>query len=186
MTYPGADGLKTGFIDESGYNIAATAVRDGRRLIAVVLGVEGESHLVGGRRREADAAALLDWGFSSFETTTLIVPAAEEITLWGAAARTVRPAGPPEVTVTVPAGRSGEIVGTLQQERDLWAPAAAGSAVGAVRYELDGELLREVSLTLPENVDEGGVVRRLFDRIRWWFRSRFGTATPSDPAPANS
>jgi serine-type D-Ala-D-Ala carboxypeptidase (penicillin-binding protein 5/6) len=177
VSYPGVDGLKTGFIDESGYNLAATAVRDGRRLVAVVLGVEGESHLVGGRRREADAAALLDWGFSSFETTTLLVPPAGEITLWGADRRTVQPGGATEVTVTVPAGRSGEIVGTLQQERDLWAPLRAGTAVGTVRYELDGVLLREVALTVPTTVDEGGMIRRLLDRIRWWFRSAFGTAT---------
>jgi D-alanyl-D-alanine carboxypeptidase (penicillin-binding protein 5/6) len=176
-SYPGVDGLKTGFIDESGYNIAVTAVREGRRLIAVVLGVEGESHFAGGRRREADAAALLDWGFSSFETMTLPVPLPGEITLWGANRRTVRPVGESQVTVTVPAGRRAEIVGTLRQERDLWAPAGEGTAVGTVRYELDGQLLREVSLTLPADVDEGGILRRLFDRIRWWFRSRFGSAT---------
>src|SRR5690606_28775321 len=36
--YPGMDGLKTGYIDASGFNLASTAVRDGRRLFAVVLG----------------------------------------------------------------------------------------------------------------------------------------------------
>ena len=37
-TYPGADGIKTGYIRASGYNLAASAVRDGRRIVAVVLG----------------------------------------------------------------------------------------------------------------------------------------------------
>ncbi|WP_229359010.1 D-alanyl-D-alanine carboxypeptidase family protein [Halomonas salipaludis] len=36
--YPGADGLKTGFIRASGFNVATSAVRDGRRIVAVVMG----------------------------------------------------------------------------------------------------------------------------------------------------
>ena len=38
MNYPGADGLKTGYIRASGYNVATSAVRNGRRIIAVVMG----------------------------------------------------------------------------------------------------------------------------------------------------
>jgi D-alanyl-D-alanine carboxypeptidase len=56
--YPGMDGLKTGFIGASGFNLAATAVRDGRRLIAVVFG--GTT----ARARDAHLADLLDRGFS--------------------------------------------------------------------------------------------------------------------------
>lgn len=54
----GVDGMKTGYVCASGFNIVATAKRNGRRLLAVVLG-EGSS-----RRREAAAARLLDFGFS--------------------------------------------------------------------------------------------------------------------------
>ncbi|AWK88745.1 D-alanyl-D-alanine carboxypeptidase family protein [Azospirillum thermophilum] len=57
--YPGMDGLKTGYIAASGFNLAASAVRDGRRLIAVVLG--GQSAAL----RDARVAALLDSGFRS-------------------------------------------------------------------------------------------------------------------------
>ncbi|WP_458526614.1 D-alanyl-D-alanine carboxypeptidase family protein [Onishia taeanensis] len=56
--YPGADGLKTGFIRASGFNVATSAVRDGRRLIAVVMG--GFTS----RSRDAHMADLLDRGFS--------------------------------------------------------------------------------------------------------------------------
>ena len=60
-TYAGADGLKTGFICASGYNVVATATRDSRRLVAVVL---GESS---GLARATRAAALLDHGFEHRE-----------------------------------------------------------------------------------------------------------------------
>src|SRR4030081_2085223 len=56
--YPGADGFKTGFICASGYNLVASATRDGRRLIAVVLGASS------GNMRAVRAAQLLDRGFA--------------------------------------------------------------------------------------------------------------------------
>ena len=70
-TYDGADGLKTGFICDSGYNVVASASRDGRKLVAVVL---GESS---GRDRNVRAASLLQHGFDSygwkqmFDSTTI-------------------------------------------------------------------------------------------------------------------
>lgn len=70
-TYEGADGLKTGFICDSGYNVVASASREGRRLVAVVLGE------VSGRERSVRAASLLEHGFQThgwkqiFDSTTL-------------------------------------------------------------------------------------------------------------------
>jgi D-alanyl-D-alanine carboxypeptidase (penicillin-binding protein 5/6) len=63
--FPGADGLKTGHTDASGYGLAASAVRNGRRLILVLNGLES----VQDRAREAER--LLDWGFREFANYTL-------------------------------------------------------------------------------------------------------------------
>ncbi len=57
--YPGADGMKTGFICASGFNLVASATRNGRRLIAVVLGAHS------GNTRNLEAAKLLERGFES-------------------------------------------------------------------------------------------------------------------------
>ena len=59
-TFEGADGLKTGFICDSGFNVIASATRDGRRLMAVVLGSPTS------RDRTARAASLLEYGFQSY------------------------------------------------------------------------------------------------------------------------
>lgn len=61
--YAGVDGLKTGYIRSSGYNIAITAERGGRRLIAVIMGGPGETHAQGGANLFHDGALLLDYGF---------------------------------------------------------------------------------------------------------------------------
>ncbi len=56
-TYPGADGLKTGYIEASGYNVVTSAMRNDVRLIGVVFGAAS------GGERDAHMAALLDQGF---------------------------------------------------------------------------------------------------------------------------
>ena len=58
-TYAGADGIKTGHTDEAGWCLAASATRDGRRLIVVVLGTPSE------HARDTAATTLLDWGFGT-------------------------------------------------------------------------------------------------------------------------
>ncbi|WP_454642710.1 D-alanyl-D-alanine carboxypeptidase family protein [Bradyrhizobium liaoningense] len=63
--YPGADGFKTGFICASGYNLVASATRNGRRLIAVVLGASS------GTARAVKAAQLLERGFAQDNLTWL-------------------------------------------------------------------------------------------------------------------
>jgi D-alanyl-D-alanine carboxypeptidase len=57
--YPGADGMKTGFICASGFNVVASATRDGRRLITVVMGSPSAA------QRTIKAAELLDRGFAT-------------------------------------------------------------------------------------------------------------------------
>jgi D-alanyl-D-alanine carboxypeptidase len=57
--FPGADGMKTGFICAAGFNLVATATRDGRRLVAVVLGAPS------GEVRAVKAAHLLEQGFDA-------------------------------------------------------------------------------------------------------------------------
>ncbi|MGH6832415.1 MAG: D-alanyl-D-alanine carboxypeptidase family protein, partial [Methyloceanibacter sp.] len=58
---PSVDGLKTGFIKESGYGLVASAKRGGQRLLLVVGGLESA------KDREAESRKLLDWGYKSFK-----------------------------------------------------------------------------------------------------------------------
>ena len=65
--YPGADGVKTGYTDDAGWTMVASAERDGRQLYAVVMGSPTLD------QRFADAAALLDYGFGAFGVVEVIV-----------------------------------------------------------------------------------------------------------------
>jgi D-alanyl-D-alanine carboxypeptidase len=72
--YEGADGMKTGFTCASGYNMVASAERDGRRLIAIVLGSRN------GGARTLEMKRLLDVGFSGGAPTTTLIALADELT----------------------------------------------------------------------------------------------------------
>ena len=67
-SFEGADGMKTGFICSSGYNVVASATRNGRKLIAVVLGENS------GGARAMKAAALFEHGFSIYPWKAVLAP----------------------------------------------------------------------------------------------------------------
>jgi len=177
LSYPGTDGLKTGYIDVSGYHIAATAVRGGRRLLALVLGVNADDHLQGAALREAAATALLDYGFDEFSQISMSYPQPDAIPVYRGDVRSVVPRGPGVITMTVPAGAVDRLDGEYEGVSALVAPVDAESEVGRITISLDGQVLRQVPLVIG-TVGEGNWVRRAWDSIRMAFRS-LGHAAPA-------
>lgn len=163
--YAGADGLKTGFIRQSRYNLAATAMRDGRRLIVVILGAPGENHLQGERNRSADATGLFDYGFDRFQTVRVHVPVADPVRVWGGRVRTVVPGAVVPDYLTVARSHVGSLSGEIVQEFELDAPVVAGKVVGRVLISAGDSLLMEVPLTISESVDRAGWIRVAWDRV---------------------
>ncbi|WP_210361503.1 D-alanyl-D-alanine carboxypeptidase family protein [Borreliella valaisiana] len=77
--YPYSDGLKTGYIRESGLNIIATALKGERRLIAVVLGVKKGINGSGEKIRALIAKNLFEYGFNEYSKFPLIVKLQEKV-----------------------------------------------------------------------------------------------------------
>ena len=100
--YPGADGIKTGFINASGFNLATSAVQNGHRLIGVILG--GRTV----RSRDKEMAAMLDKAFAEVAGT----PPAPHM---AAAAAAPPPAAPPQPPgdEAQPARPRGDVIGKL-------------------------------------------------------------------------
>lgn len=167
--YPGADGLKTGFIDESRYNLAASAVREGRRLIVVLLGVEGENAIQGGRRRAEMAGALLDWAFTHTELVELGAPPLPSPRVWESRLRSARLIADSPPRITIPAGAESRLDGRLDLPVSLTAPVAAGTRVGSVRYTLDGAPVVEIPVRVGTTIEPAGLLRRLWHRILRFF-----------------
>jgi D-alanyl-D-alanine carboxypeptidase (penicillin-binding protein 5/6) len=171
-SFDGVDGLKTGFIDESGYNIALTAERDGTRFIAVILGVPASlGPGLGVRTRDADGTALLTWGFDNFKTIRPDFPPLPSAKVWKGKADKMpldTPAGLRSFTVGAGRGTSG-----LRYEvevADIAAPLPAGSSSGSITFYDDaGELARAELLTTAD-AEEGGFWKRLIDSVVMFFK----------------
>jgi D-alanyl-D-alanine carboxypeptidase len=131
-TYPGADGLKTGFTEASGHNLVTSAVRGGVRLIGVVLGAASNPE------RDAHMAVLLDRGFEQMDVAGVrVASAAPRATLISVArAETARPA------VRQRAASWGVQVGSFGTE------AAARAMATAVRREQEAGVAHAAAVTL--------------------------------------
>lgn len=161
------DGIKTGHTEAAGYCLAASAEREGMRLIAVVMGTDSE------KTRADEAQALLNYGFRFFESHTLYQPgrAVAEPAVWKGAAPVVPLGVQAPVVVTVPRGRYDQLKASMDVPRQLMAPIAAGQAVGVLRVSLDGELLAEQPLVALAAVEEGGFFKRMNDEFWMWWES---------------
>ena len=147
--YDGATGLKTGFTQEAGYCISATAERDGMELIAVIMkGNTSDS-------RNADAKTLLNYGFSTYALADVQpeepLPALP-VTL--GAADTVALTLPEEGrTVLLEKSRSGGLTQTVELPEAVPAPLQAGDTVGTLTVSREGETLLTVPIVAAETVE---------------------------------
>ena len=147
--YDGATGLKTGFTQEAGYCISATAERDGMELIAVIMkGNTSDS-------RNADAKTLLNYGFSTYALADVQpeepLPALP-VTL--GAAGTVALTLPEEGrTVLLEKSRSGGLTQTVELPEAVPAPLQAGDTVGTLTVSREGETLLTVPIVAAETVE---------------------------------
>lgn len=176
--YEGVDGLKTGYIDESGYNIAVTAERDGMRLIGVILGVPGSPGMSGETQRAIDSVRLLDYGYATF---TVVRPAFQTPAVphvWKGRARSVTVAARPSPVVVVRRDQASALRTTLVQYLDVEAPLKAGQSLGAVVVSLGDREIARFPLRATADVPRGGIFRRAWDSIVLFIRG----ITPLRPA----
>jgi len=169
-TLDGCDGLKTGYIDESGYNLSLTAARDGNRFISVTMRGPGKNTAEGNAGRVHDGTALMEWAFSSFadydasgalleypvmcaggrQRKILLVPAFSETVLtvpFITGATKNECAASVTVAVEIPDYVDGGIL--------------AGTVCGNVKFMLAGHLLWNVPLVADRSVRKSGFLMRL-------------------------
>lgn len=161
--YPGADGLKTGYIIESGYNIASTAVRNGMRLIAVVLGVHANRRMSGPQLMVVDARRLLTYGFDNFTKLHPGYPAPRAVGVWDGKEGAVMIAPKTTPTVVVQKSETARIAATVAQAREVLAPVRRGDELGAVTVTMNGRSIERVPLLAQRGVAKGGFVKNAVD-----------------------
>ncbi|MGQ4272856.1 D-alanyl-D-alanine carboxypeptidase family protein [Terrihabitans sp. B22-R8] len=157
--YEGTDGLMVGFTAGQGHMIAASAVRGGKRMIAVLAGLPDEA------TRNRAAQALLDWGFDGHIQRELFEAGAvvAEARIFGGTKGSVRLVSPDAVHLLMPKDGDSRLVARAVYRGPIAAPVSRGDRVGSLRIWRDGMLQREVPLIADEDVSEGSLLRRALD-----------------------
>lgn len=168
FTDPSVDGLKTGFTDDAGYCLVASAERDGMRLIAVVTGAKRES------QRAIYDEALLNYGFNFYDSRELYKTGTTVATLkvWKGSESTVPVGVSQNFYVSFPKGDYKQLKATLHSDAGLIAPVAAGQKAGEMSITLNGKQIATAPLYTLKAVPEGGIFTRMFDAIRLWFHKK--------------
>lgn len=162
----GADGLKTGHTQESGYGLTSSAERNGRRLILVVNGLSSK------KMRSSESERLLEWGFREFGNYALF-KAGDVVTdanVWLGQKASVPLIIEQDLTLTLPKRSRGKMTVKASFEGPVPAPIQKGQRIGTLTISAPDVTPVEVPLLAADDVEQLGLVGRLgaaLDFILW-------------------
>jgi D-alanyl-D-alanine carboxypeptidase (penicillin-binding protein 5/6) len=157
----GADGVKTGYTEASGYAIVGSAIRDGKRLITVLSGMTSK------RQRSEEARKILDWGFRAFEKLELYKKGEVigEADVYGGE-RDVPVVGKDAVAIYLPIGNRNKIRARISYTGPLIPPIEQGQQVALLKVWIGDTLSQETPLYAAESVNQGTLTQRATDAVK--------------------
>ena len=170
----GCDGLKTGYIDESGYNLTLTAVRGETRFLSVTMGGPGKNVKEGQAGRVHDGTELMEWAFRNFADYPLSLKvhsylvhsfnASEKmislIPAWQDTAFTV-----PYVTGANMAENLDAVRVEVKLPPYTWGSVEQGQQLGSIVISIGDYQLEEIPLVADRNLSKGNVLSAASDLI---------------------
>ena len=159
----GADGLKTGHTEESGYGLVASAKRAGRRLILVINGVKTKN------QRAEEARKLIDWGFRSFRQYVVFEKDSEigKARIWGGEDNSVSLVAKEPVALLLTRSGRKKLKAQIVYTGPLRAPLKKGQEVAKLRILTSNKIVNEVPLVAAKDVPEGGIIGRAIDTLKF-------------------
>lgn len=145
-TYPGMNGMKTGYTKESLYCYSGTAERNGMTLIAAVMGSPSSDE------RFKDASKMLDYGFANYSVVTRKPEPQPPIKVLKGQSDTVNVEVQGDLSVLIRKGQDKLIVTSVDIADSISAPVKKGTEVGTVTYTLDGQVVKECKIVTSEDI----------------------------------
>ena len=170
----GADGMKTGYIKESGYNIVGSAVQGTQRLILVQSGLKSE------KERAEEARKLMEWGFHTFEQILLYKEGESpgDASVYGGASGSVRLVAQKPITILLARGHREKLKARVVYRGPLVAPVEKGKEVGKLQVLRDDSVIHETVLYTDADVPVGKLHQRALDAVgelvTSWVRGSIG------------
>lgn len=162
---PYVDGMQTAHDEAVGFSLVASAKRDGRRLISVVLGTEKEN------LRSSESQRLLNLGFKDFESVILYRKdqPVSTLRLWKGTEHQVEVGFREDRYITVPVGERDLLRAKLETKQPLIAPVNEGQSLGTLHLSLNGAAYLDLPVVVLESVPLANVFSRGVDAIRLFF-----------------
>lgn len=153
----GVDGMKTGFTDDAGYGLVASAIRDDRRLIVVVAGVESA------RLRATESQRLLEYGFRNFQEYRLFEAGAPvgEAEVWLGDQETVPVLAKDLVAITLSREDRRGLEVKLIHKSPIEAPIVAGQVLGQLQVTAPGDRRWSMPAVAGAEVGRAGMMGRI-------------------------
>ncbi len=164
----GVDGLKTGYVKAAGYGVALSAIREGRRLIAVVAGLETAN------QRWSEARRMLEWGFTGFRDFRIFEgdQVVGQARVWGGTQIYVPLVGQEPISIVLPRYPVNQkLRAEVVYATPLKPPIAKGAQVAELQVKSTSGTTNRLPLYAAEEVKRGGTMRRGLDSI---FHLAFG------------
>ncbi len=163
---PNVDGVKTGYTDNAGYCLIASAKRGPRRLLSVVLGTASDSV------RAQESLKLLNYGFQFYESVRLYEKnqAVSTLEVWKGSENRLKAGFQTDMFVTLPRGQADKVKADFVSQQPLVAPISAGQRVGTLRVMVESGLVAEYPVVALDSVGIAGYFGRTWDTFRLWFK----------------
>ena len=148
--YPGADGVKTGMIEAAGYCLSASALRNGQRFIAVVLGAKSNAE------RYKDTVSILDFGFNNYQSIQLANKdlLLNQIEVKHGQKTKVALYPKENLSVTLAKGSDAKPEVILEIKQYLKAPVKKGECVGVLKAKVGEQIVNEVDVIVGEDINK--------------------------------
>jgi D-alanyl-D-alanine carboxypeptidase (penicillin-binding protein 5/6) len=158
----GVDGLKTGFIEEAGYGLVASAKRGDQRLILVVNGLNSK------QEREGEPRKLIEWGFKSFKPFRLFDQGEKvsDALVWGGTQHYVPLVGDGNINIILPATSSGKVSASIVYHGPIKAPIRKGDRVAVLRItSAESSATNDIPLYAGDDIDQSNFAMRGLDSL---------------------
>jgi D-alanyl-D-alanine carboxypeptidase (penicillin-binding protein 5/6) len=160
----GVDGLKTGHLSVSGFGVAISAQRDGRRVFIVLHGMDSM------KERSDESTKMVEWAFREFNNYTLAKPGQvlDEAPVWYGSEATVPLTVANDLVATLPRNGKDQAQVKVTFDGPIPAPIAQGQEVGKIIIEAPGYGKTEVPLVAAAAVERQGFVGRAFSNLEYF------------------
>ncbi|WP_375753750.1 D-alanyl-D-alanine carboxypeptidase family protein [Vibrio sp. HN007] len=156
------DGMKTGYTQGAGYSLVSSATEGDMRLIAVVMGTSSP------QIRESESVHLIRYGFRFYETLNPHAEGEKVVTkkVYMGESDELKLGVSDDVFITLSRSDTRHLNAEAVVDNKIQAPVSKGDKIGSLVYRVGDNEVHRVPLIALEEVDQGGVFRRLIDWVK--------------------